>query len=410
MTSYIGDWHCTADLAAWLGCAPEDDAFEEDGTVEEVPIEEVPHQRKKKKKKRPLSKRSATKRRDAKRAGDEEAPAPKAESKWNVLREVVAEEAKEAPATSAKSKWALLRREVVTEKAESPRLAQVVEAARKGKSSWAARNLGGLLSLGSSRGRKPKHFEDVEGNKEISERYGLTVEEVHAKLVEALPGTSITFTRRVVRDHGTNEMGRVSPAECAQLIEEQVDKRDRKKKESRVPMPSFLREKLKGLKRHHSIPLERHENASIKVDRSMLMRPLATPYFVEWRDLINLEVTRADLDTMFANLTDADLVRPDPMTKNTVLMFAAQTGNVILAKELLARGAVRDIVGATNLQGVTALDYAVARGDAQVTDLISTYSRAHLDEDNIDEYLLGEHAARSYRRSRSASCAARGSK
>ena len=76
----------------------------------------------------------------------------------------------------------------------------------------------------------------------------------------------------------------------------------------------------------------------------------------------------------------------------------------------LARAAVRDIVGAKNLQGVTALDYAVARGDAVVTDLISTYSKAHLDEDNIDDYLLGEHAVRGYRASRSASCAARRSK
>ena len=113
---------------------------------------------------------------------------------------------------------------------------------------------------------------------------------------------------------------------------------------------------------------------------------------------------------MFANLSDQDLVRPDPLTKNTVLMYAAQTGNVVLARELLARAAIRDVVGAKNLQGVTALDYAVARGDAVVTDLISTYSKAHLDEDNIDDYLLGEHAVRGYRASRSASCAARRSK
>ena len=66
-------------------------------------------------------------------------------------------------------------------------------------------------------------------------------------------------------------------------------------------------------------------------------RPLPAPYFVEWRDAIQPEINRDDLGAMFANLADADLVRPDPLTKNTVLMYAAQTGNIILTRELLAR-------------------------------------------------------------------------
>ena len=199
----------------------------------------------------------------------------------------------------------------------------------------------GLLSLGSSRTKQKQHFEDPAGQRALSGKYGRTVEEVHARLVQALPGESLAFTRRVVRDHGTNEMGRVSRAECDQLIADVGAKRHLKKKQSRVPVPAYFREKLKGLKRHNSIPLERHENASIKLDRAALMRPLAAPYFVEWRDVIQPEINRDDLDAMFANLTDADLVRPDPLTKNTVLMYAAQTGNAVLARELLARAAVR---------------------------------------------------------------------
>ena len=371
----LGEWHCAADLAAYFGCAPDDDAEQAEGTVEEVAVARAaePTKKKKPKKRRPSprkAKRPITRKDPERAVSFEEMP----------------------------KKVAPIARPPSPPKAPTPRPGLFRQATM------------GLLSLGSSRTKHKQHFEDHAGQRALSGKYGLTVEEVHARLVEALPGESLAFTRRVVRDHGTNEMGRVSRSECDQLIADVVAKRRLKKKQSRVPVPAYFREKLKGLKRHNSIPLERHENASIKLDRAALMRPLAAPYFVEWRDVIQPEINRDDLDAMFANLTDADLVRPDPLTKNTVLMYAAQTGNVVLARELLARAAVRDVVGAKNLQGVTALDYAVARGDAVVTDLISTYSKAHLDEDNIDDYLLGEHAVRGYRASRSASCAARRSK
>ena len=376
----LGEWHCAADLAAYFGCAPDDDDEPAEGAVEEVAVAPAaePTKKKKPKKKRPSprkAKRQVSKK-DVARAAPERAVS-----------------FEELP-----KKVAPIARPPSPPKAPTPRPGLFRQATM------------GLLSLGSSRTKQKQHFEDHAGQRALSGKYGLTVEEVHARLVEALPGESLAFTRRVVRDHGTNEMGRVSRSECDQLIADVVAKRRRKEKQSRVPVPAYFREKLKGLKRHNSIPLERHENASIKLDRAALMRPLAAPYFVEWRDVIQPEINRDDLDAMFANLTDADLVRPDPLTKNTVLMYAAQTGNAVLARELLARAAVRDIVGAKNLQGVTALDYAVARGDAVVTDLISTYSKAHLDEDNIDDYLLGEHAVRGYRASRSASCAARRSK
>ena len=372
----LGEWHCAADLAAYFGCAPDDDDEQAEGSVEEVAVAPAadPTKKKKKAKKRRPSPRKAKR------------PPPRKD----VDRAVSFEE--------LPKKVAPIARPPSPPKAPTPRPGLFRQATM------------GLLSLGSSRTKQKKHFEDHAGQRALSGKYGLTVEEVHARLVEALPGESLAFTRRVVRDHGTNEMGRVSRSECDQLIADVVAKRRLKKKQSRVPVPAYFREKLKGLKRHNSIPLERHENASIKLDRAALMRPLAAPYFVEWRDAIQPEINRDDLDAMFANLTDADLVRPDPLTKNTVLMYAAQTGNAVLARELLARAAVRDVVGAKNLQGVTALDYAVARGDAVVTDLISTYSKAHLDEDNIDDYLLGEHAVRGYRASRSASCAARRSK
>ena len=375
----LGEWHCAADLAAYFGCAPDDDAEQAEGTVEEVAVEVAvapaaePKKKAKAKKRRPSP-------RKAKR------PPPRKDPDRAVSFEDIPK------------KVAPIARPPSPPKAPTPRPGLFRQATL------------GLLSLGSSRTKQKQHFEDHDGQKALSGKYGLTVEEVHEKLVAALPGESLAFTRRVVRDHGTNEMGRVSRSECDQLIADVVAKRRLKKKQSRVPVPAYFREKLKGLKRHNSIPLERHENASIKLDRAALMRPLAAPYFVEWRDVIQPEINRDDLDAMFANLSDQDLVRPDPLTKNTVLMYAAQTGNIILTRELLARAAVRDIVGAKNLQGVTALDYAVARGDAVVTDLISTYSKAHLDEDNIDDYLLGEHAVRGYRASRSASCAARRSK
>ena len=371
----LGEWHCAADLAAYFGCAPDDDAEQAEGTVEEVAIAPAaaPTKKKKPKKRRPSP-------RKAKR------PPPRKD----VDRAVSFEE--------LPKKVAPIARPPSPPKAPTPRPGLFRQATM------------GLLSLGSSRTKQKQHFEDHDGQKALSGRYGLTVEEVHARLIEKLPGESLAFTRRVVRDHGTNEMGRVAPSECDQLIADVVSKRRRKKRQSRVPVPSYIKEKLKGLKRHNTVPLERHENASIKLDRAALTRPLPAPYLVEWRDAIQPEINRDDLDAMFANLADADLVRPDPLTKNTVLMYAAQTGNIILTRELLARAAVRDIVGAKNLQGVTALDYAVARGDAVVTDLISTYSKAHLDEDNIDDYLLGEHAVRGYRASRSASCAARRSK
>ena len=375
----LGEWHCAADLAAYFGCAPDDDAEQAEGSVEEVAVEVAvapaaePTKKKKPKKRRPSPRK-----------------AKRPITRKDVDRAVSFED--------IPKKVAPIARPPSPPKAPTPRPGLFRQATL------------GLLSLGSSRTKQKQHFEDHDGQKALSGRYGLTVEEVHARLIEKLPGESLAFTRRVVRDHGTNEMGRVAPSECDQLIADVVSKRRRKKRQSRVPVPSYIKEKLKGLKRHNSIPLERHENASIKLDRAALMRPLAAPYFVEWRDVIQPEINRDDLDAMFANLTDADLVRPDPLTKNTVLMYAAQTGNIILTRELLARAAVRDIVGAKNLQGVTALDYAVARGDAVVTDLISTYSKAHLDEDNIDDYLLGEHAVRGYRASRSASCAARRSK
>ena len=32
----LGEWHCAADLAAYFGCAPDDDAEQAEGTVEAV--------------------------------------------------------------------------------------------------------------------------------------------------------------------------------------------------------------------------------------------------------------------------------------------------------------------------------------------------------------------------------------
>ena len=34
----LGEWHCAADLAAYFGCAPDDDAEQAEGSVEEVAV------------------------------------------------------------------------------------------------------------------------------------------------------------------------------------------------------------------------------------------------------------------------------------------------------------------------------------------------------------------------------------
>ena len=144
------------------------------------------------------------------------------------------------------------------------------------------------------------------GQRALSGKYGLTVEEVHAA-GRGAPGESLAFTRAscgtTARTRWAACRGRVRPAHP-----DVAAKRRLKKKQCRA-RAGLLPGEAQGPEAHNSIPLERHENASIKLDRAAL-RPLAAPYFVEWRDVIQPEINRDDLDAMFANLTDADLVGP----------------------------------------------------------------------------------------------------
>ncbi len=144
----LGEWHCAADLAAYFGCAPDDDDEQAEGSVEEVAVAPAaePTKKKKPKKKRPSP-------RKAKR------PPPRKDVDRAVSFEDIPK------------KVAPIARPPSPPKAPTPRPGLFRQATL------------GLLSLGSSRTKQKQHFEDHDGQKALSGRYGLTVEEVHEKLV-----------------------------------------------------------------------------------------------------------------------------------------------------------------------------------------------------------------------------------
>ena len=174
----LGEWHCAADLAAYFGCAPDDGGAQAEGAVEEVSVAPAAEPKKKKK---------ARKKR----------PSPRKAERPITWKDVD----RAGPCEDMPQEVAPIARPPSPPKAPTPRPGLFRQATL------------GLLSLGSSRTKQKQHFEDHDGQKALSGRYGLTVEEVHARLIEKLPGESLAFTRRVVRDHGTNEMGRVAPSE-----------------------------------------------------------------------------------------------------------------------------------------------------------------------------------------------------
>ena len=80
--------------------------------------------------------------------------------------------------------------------------------------------------------------------------------------------------------------------------------------QSRVPVPAILPGEAQGPEaaQLHPPRAPRERVDQIRSGRAARPRPRRRSYFVEWRDVIQPEINRDDLDAMFANLTDADLV------------------------------------------------------------------------------------------------------
>ena len=254
---------------------------------------------------------------------------------------------------------------------------------------------------------------DAADHEAISRDYGLSVEQVHARLRQRLPKgakVSLATTRHLVRDHGANNFGRLTSHEADHLIDHYLERAEKKRKRRRrrLPLPRALRDKWKALKRRHRVPQERHVHASLVKSQAALRRPLPRPLTVAWYPLVDPQLDDEQFQFFWSQLKGPELCRVDPFTKNSVLMFAAQMGNLRLVRELMARDAVRQkLVGAKNAAGSTALDFATARGDADAVELISTYSRGHLCHHAIGDGVARTHVTRGYHVARGASCASR---
>lgn len=187
---------------------------------------------------------------------------------------------------------------------------------------------------------------------------------------------------------GANAMGRISGDDFEALVACEVAKTRRPSR-----LPPALRRTWKRAKEAHfarrgvrrrrieptarknaQVPRERYRNTL--ADRRALLRPLGTPFGVEWGPLVRADAFdfRLGLD----QLKDAELVRASALGRHSLLHYLAQAGDVAKLRDVMARPCARDIVARENAAGQTALDYAAAAGAAACVEMLSCYHQEHL--------------------------------